>query len=253
MKVNKIVLMIVAVVAVGIFVLPSTVSLFSGQHTWYDLSISGGGNDVPCEKCHVGIGEEMQSGGDNGAHEGLTCSVCHRSASTGIIYARGSYGSGSGPGPGGYQSATPGEGAHAASTVECMDCHGAYDPKPTKRQHDPEYVGNCNNCHHGPKEAGCLAAGGFGLTPWKSTWDTGNKSAHLKFVLDTIDEPLKDGANEACIACHTRIAVDIKWTKKEDLNFHASEDGYGVWTISDLQASGENVKQVNTSNGWTNP
>lgn len=62
----------------------------------------------------------MQSGGDNGAHEDLTCSMCHRSAFTGIVYARGSYGSG--PGPGGSHSATPGEGAHAASTVECMDC-----------------------------------------------------------------------------------------------------------------------------------
>ena len=92
----------------------------------------------------------MQSGGDNGAHEDLTCSICHRSAFTGIVYARGSYGSG--PGPGGSHSATPGEGAHAASTVECMDCHGAYDPPPTDHQHDPEYAGNCNNCHHGPNE-----------------------------------------------------------------------------------------------------
>jgi len=54
---NKIVLILIAVVAMGIFALPSTVSLFSGQHTWYD--ISGIPNDVPCEKCHAEIAGEM--------------------------------------------------------------------------------------------------------------------------------------------------------------------------------------------------
>jgi len=32
--------MAIAVIAIGIFALPSTVSLFSGQHSWYDLGAS---------------------------------------------------------------------------------------------------------------------------------------------------------------------------------------------------------------------
>jgi len=56
-------LLAVAVVATGIFALPSTVSLFRGQHSWYELSADG--NNVPCEKCHAGICDEMAS---TGAH-----------------------------------------------------------------------------------------------------------------------------------------------------------------------------------------
>ena len=260
MNVNKIVLLMIAVVAVGIFALPSTVSLFSGQHTWYDLSTLSGRNDVPCEKCHAEIAGEMLSG-DNGAHESLTCSMCHRSVFTDITYARGSYDPGSGSG-GSYQPATPGEEAHAASTVECMHCHGIWHDKDVwKHKSYPEYKGECDSCHlsgTGMGQYDFISAGGFGIedpgNPGHNTTDTdtGEKAAHKKFVLDAIDEPLMDGANEACIACHTRIGVNIEWTKKENLNFIAIEDGYGVWVVSDLQASGENVTQVNTPNAWTN-
>ena len=69
MNSQKIVLLAVAIVAIGIFALPSTVSLFSGQHSWYDLSESVGGtsgaNNVPCVKCHADIADEMIS---TGAH-----------------------------------------------------------------------------------------------------------------------------------------------------------------------------------------
>jgi len=59
MNTNKIALLAIAIVAIGIFTLPSTVSLFSGQHSWYDLS--GGGNQVPCEKCHADIATVYQN------------------------------------------------------------------------------------------------------------------------------------------------------------------------------------------------
>ena len=65
---SKMVLMSIAIVAIGIFTLPIAVSLFSAQHTWYDLS--AGANDVPCEKCHAEIADEMQSS-DNGVHRRL--------------------------------------------------------------------------------------------------------------------------------------------------------------------------------------
>lgn len=161
------------------------------------------------------------------------------------------------PGPGG--PATPGEDAHAASTVECMDCHGIWHDKDVwNHQSDPEYSGECYSCHiAGSNKTDFISAGGFGIedpmNPGHNTTDTdtGEKAAHKKFVLDAIDEPLMDGANEACIACHTRIGVNIQWTKNVNMDFLASEDETGVWTISSFAAGGENVTRVNTSNAWT--
>jgi hypothetical protein len=256
MKGKGIALLVIAVVAIGIFALPCSVSLFSGQHTWYDIGASvgstPGANNVPCEKCHAEIEEEMLSG-NNGAHENLTCSMCHRAPFTGYGYARGGYNVGeTGVDP------APGEEAHAASTVECMDCHGIWkDANRWKHWSDPEYAGNCKKCHGGYGDF--ISAGGFGIedpgNPGHNSTDTdtGEKAAHKKFVLDAIDEPLMEGANEACISCHTRIGVDIEWTKRENLNFNASENQTGRWTIINVGASGDNVTQVSTPNAWTDP
>ena len=247
MNSQKIVLMAVAVVAIGIFALPSTVSLFSGQHSWYDLSESVGGtsgvNNVPCEKCHADIADEMISG-DNGVHEDLTCAMCHRTPFTGYTYARGHYSIGSGEYP-----PTPGEEAHAASAVECMDCHDGAGDGGTNHWSDREYAGKCGDCHQGGYSADFIAAGGFGLTP--QSYDNGTNAAHKQFVYDSINETLMEGANEACIACHTRVGVNITWTKNEYLEFTATEDANGNWTIPSFAAGGENVTHVNTSNSWT--
>jgi len=226
MKNQKIVLLTVAVIAIGIFALPGTISLFSGQHTWYDLSASG--NDVPCEKCHADIGEEMVS---TGAHLNVKCEGCHRTDAR-VGYAVDGYG-----------DVEPGQGAHAASTQECMVCHGGgnfthYYIKDT-----------CGDCHGTPWIA--PAAGGFNLTG--DSEDTGEKAAHLQFVHDSMDEPLMEGANEACIACHTHVGVNITWTKRVYMEFNAIEDGAGNWTIPGFAAGGTNITQVNTSNSWTNP
>jgi hypothetical protein len=235
MKSQKIVLLTVAVVAVGIFALPGTVSLFSGQHSWYDLS--AGPNDVPCEKCHGDIADEMDAfiGPHTGemGYGGFECGYCHRISEL-YTYASG-YGTGS----------TPGKEAHAASIIPCMYCHsGKFAHGEASASED------CLKCHDlvFPFD---IDAGGFGLGEDPS--DTGTKSAHLKFVLDVMNNSLMEDSNEACIACHTRIGVNITWTKNVYLEFNASEDAAGNWTIPSFAAGGENVTQVNTSNEWTNP
>ena len=252
---KRIALLTVAIVAIGIFALPGTVSLFSGQHSWYDLgaSIEGasGRNNVPCEKCHQDIADEMISG-ENGVHRDLTCAMCHRAPFTGYTYARGHYNIESTN----YDS-TPGEEAHAASAIACMDCHGSKDGDHTS---DREYVGWCyQTCHKSGTGAYVpgtgykpdFIAGWFGLTPFNS--DNGNEATHKKFVLDAMNESLMEGANEACIACHTKIGVNITWTKNEYMEFTAIDDGTGNWTIPNFTAGGENVTHVNSSNEWTNP
>jgi len=227
MQTQKIVLMTVAIVAIGIFALPGTVSLFSGQHTWYDLSAAG--NDVPCKKCHAEIGDEMVS---TGAHVNVKCEGCHRTDAR-VGYA-GDWGG----------DVYPGQGAHAASTQECMTCHA-----PSNFTHY-NLKQECGDCHVLPLFT-VPRAGGFNLTGDPD--DTGEKAAHLQFVHDSMDEPLMEGANEACIACHTRVGVNITWTKKEYLEFTAFENETGWWTLTKFAAGGKNVTQVNSSNEWTNP
>jgi hypothetical protein len=169
--------------------------------------------------------------------------MCHRTPFNNYTYGSG-------------YSSTAGEEAHAAAVVQCMDCHEHNQTKPGYFGHmnDPAYqavgcVGPDHPCHK--TLPANLGAGGFGLTGY--TTDTGNKSAHRKFVLDAMDDPLMEGANEACLACHTRVGVNITWTKNENLEFNATEDGTGNWTIPSFAAGGENLTQVNTPNHWTNP
>jgi len=279
MESKKIVLMAVAVVAIGIFALPSTVSLFSGQHSWYDLTdYSAGHTTVPCEKCHADIADEMDShtgphtelsgSWSGGSFSRLYCEDCHRvfydyaasEVGSAPVYPKYTYALGLGTGT------TPGKEAHAASTVECMDCHGIvgdlYDWGSTHHasNYDYGYDQPCDRCHAGNNFNNVFAAGGFNLTKGKSSsaWDydpatddTGERAAHMKFVLDAMEDDLMEGANEACIACHTKVGVNITWTKNEYLEFTAEEDAAGNWTIASFTAGGENVTYVNTSNSWT--
>ncbi|OFV68274.1 MAG: conserved hypothetical protein, membrane or secreted [Candidatus Syntrophoarchaeum caldarius] len=243
-------LLLVAVITIGIFALPQSVALFSGQHSWYDLS--AGPNDVPCEKCHGDIADEMIDS-DNGAHRNLTCAMCHRTCFSNYTYASGE-GSGS----------TAGEEAHAASTVECMDCHGIYHEIYHGSYYTwdhwsySEYSGNCDKCHWSGGYSDFISAGGFGIedpaNPGHNTTatDTGEKAAHRKFVLDAMNESLMEGANEACIGCHTRVGVNITWTKNVVLEFSASENEYGNWSIPDFSAAGSNVTASTYRNNWTN-
>ncbi|VUT27947.1 MAG: putative multiheme cytochrome c [Candidatus Syntrophoarchaeum sp. GoM_oil] len=279
----------VAVLAIGIFALPNTAALFSGQHSWYDLG--AGGNDVPCEKCHGDIADEMNSmpAGVGAPHRTYPCAHCHRISGFGENDGNGmTYASGNGNG------STPGKEAHAASTVECMDCHDlnymwGRPPLPPSDHHkdNPDYqvaplgeggggpYPGCGfgpgdygpyHCHAPPRQQDNIAqirTGGFGLTDfdntgayyyWK-TWpeDTGNHSAHRKFVLDAMNETLMDGANEACIAYHTHVGINITWTKNVVLEFTASEDENGNWTIPDFSAAGSNVTESAWENEWVNP
>jgi len=237
MNSNKLVLVAVAIVAIGIFALPSTVSLFSGQHTWYNLE--GTGNDLPCIKCHQDIQDEMISG-DNGVHRtlngttGPNSCLCHRVNGTQTRFGTG-VADGDGPG------STPGTEAHAAAAIACMLCHenGTFFP----------------------------FAGGFnqtvvydGIDPgmrryWYNHSDGsgGDYAAHNPFIREAINDSLMADSNEACIACHTRIGVNITWKKKVWMDFDATENATGVWTVDNWTAGGTNVTQVNSTNTWTNP
>ena len=224
-------LLLVAVVAIGIFALPSTMALFGGQHNWYDLGPAG--NDVPCEKCHADVFDELSN---SGPHVNMECWFCHRTGSiTSITYA-------SGEG----NSSVPGQEAHAASTVECMACHIGFTA-PSNHPSEWDQSEDCVKCHGGKFPAGnyILEAGGFGLVTWNSS-DTGAKAAHKAFVDNASSDPLMDGANEACITCHTHVAIDINWTHKYLMSLDA-DGSNGTWVLSGFSATG-NYNQTTYGN-----
>jgi hypothetical protein len=218
-------LLIIAALAIGIFALPSTMSLFAGQHVWYDLTPEG--NNVPCEKCHADVKDELIS---SGVHEDISCDGCHRT-DQGV----GGYAEGSGTG------SDPGKGAHAASTEECMVCHGAHNF--THDYLDRTYdTSTCSQCHRGEIIL-AAAAGGFNIT--NNPDDTGSNAAHLKFVEDAINETTLKGANEACLACHTMIGVKINWTHARSLEFDVdigepliTPIGVHNWSMSNWATNG---------------
>ncbi len=229
----RVLLISVMLLSVGVIVLPSTVSLFHGQHIWYN--ISGNGNNIPCRKCHADVYEEMRT--TIGPHTGETgyvfdCQLCHRATGfNGIQYATVNQST--------YTSAYPGVQAHAASVVECMACHGAYGT-PYVLKHVTYYgsispTQTCSQCHGTPWFFGTpvgaggtdyVQAGGFGLTSLPG--DTGSMAAHLMFVKQAIASSTMPGANEACVACHTETPVNITWHHAEYLRFSAKYN-WSVW------------------------
>lgn len=271
--------MAIAVIAVGTFALPGTVSLFSGQHTWYDLS--GRGNGVPCEKCHADIEAEMNAGigphtGETG-YERMKCEHCHRVFP--IAHKNASFETYTYAYADGVTTVEPGREAHAASTVACMYCHsGNKSETISGGKHDEE--SDCISCH---TEGGLMGlvppsieyvhddakfftnedcykchlyndgsivtiqvppAGGFNLTIDPA--DTGEMAAHKTFVRNAINNTQMEDANEACIACHTHAAVNITWVHAHNLEFTAT------WT-DDLQWNGAEEfppTHFNVS-GWT--
>jgi len=157
---NKTIALVVAVLAIGLFVMPSVLSLFAGQHTFVDYEATN------CVKCHKAEGEELAAstyhhniGGTLPSVWGNTandaCKACHDKANT-----------------------IPGEEGHAAVTLPCVYCH-------------PTVVGELNKTYE----------------------------AHTEFAEAAINGTLHEGANEACIACHTHTGVNITWIRATHLAF----------------------------------
>lgn len=105
----KIVWLMLALFGVSIWYLPNTVSLLSGQHSFYNLDANG--SQIPCRKCHGDVSIELHNGY---IHNNFTCENCHR-VKMGVQYA-------SGDGTNG----TSGMMAHAASIIQCSECHSDF-------------------------------------------------------------------------------------------------------------------------------
>lgn len=108
-------LLTIAVLAIGMYFLPSTVSVFSGQHTFNN------GTEVSCRKCHSDIFDEIYNSPTGAPHLsfGQNCIACHR---TGRVIMLPAFGGTLGPKGVNITKNTPYV-AHAAVTLECVFCH----------------------------------------------------------------------------------------------------------------------------------
>lgn len=243
-KNSRISLLAIAMVAIGVLVLPQTVSLFAGQHYWYNISSTE--NDVPCGKCHADVKEELGmsnfhinfSGGTDGVADQKDCEACHR-CNDSITYAEDS------------GTVTPGKQAHAASIVACMLCHqsGA-----SSKLSEPSYAG--------------YYAGGFNVTDmgvdpsynYSNGTYHGHLAAHNAFVAKAINNKTLMDSNEACVACHTFTPVKLNWSHARTLEFRVglsdaditTEQGPHNWTITEWTTNGTAYANVYGDTWGTN-
>lgn len=275
---DRVFLVLIALFATGFIFLPQAVNLFAGQHNWYNLAVEQNmlSSDVNCQKCHADIAEEMSI--HKGPHTNETgygkmeCAQCHRvKLGTYRFAAVGDNSS----------EVFPGEYAHAAATVACMDCHQYVDQHEfdnytvggnhRKKQggDNPYYFGpneNCRKCHaqgqnknkknsSKNKFMAIPSAGGFGLT--NGTGDNGSRAAHMSFVDSAVNNSALKDENEACIGCHTAAPVKINWSHATNLEFEVKFGKFenSKWNVTGWQANGTANVTVwgnTTGSGTTN-
>lgn len=211
-KIFEIFILLLAVVGLGIIVLPETYSLFSGQHDFYDTTTSG---IIPCEKCHSDITAELsQPGNVNIIHKIMNCDQCHVTAAPNSEGLK--------QGPGGQ--------FHAAATASCLDCHnktllyGTFDHS--------RIIGSglgCQTCHRDPRSI----PGSFSAVEIFS-----QEESHRNFADEAGNSKLLKGSNEACISCHTHVRVNITWTKATHMTMNAIVNTDGSWSVTNISAEG---------------
>ncbi|MCZ7355998.1 MAG: hypothetical protein O8C66_08445 [Candidatus Methanoperedens sp.] len=79
----KLMWVLLALGGISLWVIPNTLSLFSGGHAYYNIDANG--SQVPCQKCHGDIQIEIHTGS---IHSNFTCADCHR-VQNGVQYASG--------------------------------------------------------------------------------------------------------------------------------------------------------------------
>jgi hypothetical protein len=192
---RKTILLGVAILVIGLLILPQTMSLFKNQHTWQQTSA------IICTSCHADIKAEIES--PNNYHHNATllgvgdteaaCKYCHQTQ----------YGNDTGT-HGNWSWETSQNSVHAAFSVECLDCHGN-----STSSDDPNAVD---------------VADEFNAT---------SIEAHKPLYDEAVSDNMMEGANEACIACHTGITIQDGgyFVYNYGMNITANETT-GSWVVT---------------------
>jgi hypothetical protein len=233
MAIEKGLLAFIITAAIGIIVLPSTVSLFSGQHDWYYLDNPT--SDVPCQKCHADIYAELNLSslhikwGDSAKADTADCEACHRGNSS-VTYTNASAGQ-------------PGLEAHAATRAECSYCHfntsNMWNAVHGNLSKTLGYDASGCRCHnpHGSDAYGI--AGGFGLSNLAT--DTGLNSTHFELLTGTAFESnVYPDESEACIFCHADVGVKFNFTTYTEYSLSVRNSvttTSSEWSVTDISAT----------------
>lgn len=126
---------------------------------------------------------------------------------------------------------------------DCLGCHitapqsrGLTVGGPIDRSFHAAAAPMCLDCHDG-------SVGGDARSILN-----GSEEVHKPFVkqANTPQNSMLKGANEACLGCHTHIAVDINWTKAYMMKFNVTEtvstNETGItthdWTVGNFSVQG---------------
>ncbi len=218
MKGNQIILLAFAVIAIGLFVLPNTMSMFVGQHRWFSVRTASQQYDM-CERCHFAeVGEWKANTGAHAAYKAYYTSTaggghdpgcfCHQVnltrltdfyinttnvSSYGYVFFNQS----------GNVNNTPSSWAnawrnkttpHAATTIFCVDCHVNATAQLT----------NTNE-------------------------------AHNDFFLQTRNVSLNPAVtnNTPCMACHTMVGLNVTMNRLHGgLIINATHSANYTWTVN---------------------
>lgn len=216
---------VIAIIGIGLFILPSTLSMFAGQHSWYAPSERG----IPCDKCHFLERDElMGSGGPHSPNSGLTTynSSANYNGTPGFVGGLVFWG---GDDP----------------NDRCYGCHqvGANFPASSPLNATNTSWGDRNDTVHAAVVIYCVDC-----HSWVDDALNESLSAHQEFYygLNTTEGLLK-GGNSACIGCHTSVGVNISWTRNTSITFIANKSN-GDWIINDMNATGS-VTNFTSSSG----
>ncbi len=235
MKGKNMILLSVAVLAIGLFVLPQTMAMFVGQHTWFSVKTADS-QYVMCQKCHVNEVAEWRA--NTGAHANYSADLgggcfCHQINETALAAygltesnALGAYGfnftnwrwnytnttggraggapewynTTSGAWQWGWRPGTGNVSPHAAVIIDCVDCHW----------NEMQQINNPKSAH---------------FAFWNQT-NTATKSADVNTDNNTV-----------CMACHTHTHLNITWKRIEGLTIiadhtNASLSGAAAWNLT---------------------
>ena len=210
MKGHQVLILAIAIIAIGLFILPSTLSMFVGQHTWY--SVKNPDDMVTlCEKCHAPeVAEWKTNIATGGAHATFEdnypdvsgCSICHQINETILNaydlnittltgygfedYTQFGFDNTTNATSFAWRNQTT---PHAAIKVGCADCH-------------------------------------YNASVQLSNPD----SAHSDFYNQSVETATESAA---CIGCHTMTDINISWYKFGGLNINATiNTSTNLWEIN---------------------
>jgi len=231
MKLNKNLLLVTAIIGIGLFVLPSTLSMFAGQHSWYDPA-----SEIPCTKCHFIESSELGTGPHSSTYNSGTHKVYNSSANYN--------------GTSGYVGGDTFWNYSSTDTENrCYGCHQVQvNFSAAGSISTSDTWADKNNTVHAAIAIECIDC-----HPWVVNELIDEDAAHGAFYSDLNESgtTILKKANQACLGCHTHVGVNISWTRNDYVSYNVdcNKTGYTV-TWNGTDELGTNTSQFQDTSGY---